>query len=264
MKTTFYLKLCCFLAAFWVLIPAAFSQTYNWLSWTFPGGQTASANASGFGSIGLSVQGDSMQTTPFTIQFDNVAFTPTIAESVAAGSTLFARQLWALQIDFSSVADTTGLIVGLGNFGHGTLDYPGYRLTAFDRLGRPVSLSAFTQIGSYDHTWISPAWPSAFNDDVSLNPATGLFEVTTTPGGDDFNSDILLLSLPGGVGQISILPVEPAAGESINVVVAVPEPGTLALVLLGIGALSSLKWRRNAATTQDIAAHLTWREGTDQ
>jgi len=56
-----------------------------------------------------------------------------------------------------------------------------------------------------------------------------MFNVTTTPGGDNNNSDILLLRLPAGVGRLTVQTVGPSASDSINVVVAVPEPATVGL-----------------------------------
>ena len=245
MKTREYLKLTSIITALCAIVPATVAQTYNWLSWTFPSSQAASAGAPGGGSVDVSVQGPSTVVLPFTLQFDNVTFTPTTVQAVAPGNGVFG--VWTAQIDFTSLSDTSGLILGLGNFGHGDASLPGYRLTAFDRFGAPMSLANFTQIGSYDHTWISPSWPFSFNDDASLNPATGIFEVTTTPGGDDSNSDILLLSLPPAVGHLNVSPIAQSAGETINIVLAVPEPGTVALMVLGVGVLGWLRWRKHAA-----------------
>jgi hypothetical protein len=140
-----------------------------------------------------------------------------------------------------ALSQTSGLFVGVGNFGHGTASYPGYRLSAVDRLGVAMSLTGFTTIGSYDHTWISPTWPFPFNDDVSLNTATGVFHVSTTPGGDDINSDILLLQLPADVGRLTVQTTGPSASDSVNAVVAVPEPATAVLAvtaLMGAGFFS--------------------------
>jgi hypothetical protein len=139
-------------------------------------------------------------------------------------------QVWSFQIDLMSLSQTSGLILGLGNFAHGTANYPGYRLSAVDRLGAAMPLTGFTTIGSYDHTWITPSWPFPFNDDMSLNSATGVFNLSTTPGGDDNNSDILLLRLPAGVGRLTVQTVGPSASDSVNVVAAVPEPATVVLI----------------------------------
>ncbi len=221
MKTTTYFKLYCIIAAISTITSTTNADDeFHWTSWTFPTSQTASTNAPGYGSVEVSVQGVATSTSPFAIQFDDVPFTPTNAESVGAGNAIF-NQNWATLIDFSSVSDSSGLILGLGNFGHGTIDYPGYRLTGFDILGAPMELTGFTQIeSSFDHTWLSPGVVE-FNDDVTLNPATGDFSVTTTPGLNDNNSDILLLSLPGGVGQLSIDTIGPTGGDTLNILVAV-------------------------------------------
>lgn len=242
MKPPINLKLCCIIAALFTVAPTTFAQSYNWLSWTFPTSQTASANAPGYGSVGVSVQGPATTTESFAIRFDNVPFTPTNVASVSAGN-LNGLQVWTTQIDFTSFSDTTAVILGVGNFGHGTTDYPGYRLTAFDRLGAPMPLTGFTQIGSYDHTWISPG-PVGFNDDVSLNPNTGDFNVTTVPGLNENNSDILLLSLPAGVGKLSIAPIAPSGGDSINVVIAVPDLPHLNIGALG-GQQVQITWNTN-------------------
>jgi hypothetical protein len=206
-----------------VAVPAS-AQAYNWVPWTFPTSQTASASVPGLGFVYVSAVGSSTSTTPFTLRFDNVSFSPTVAPSAGVGSS--PLQVWSFQIDLMALSQTAGLFVGLGNFGHCTASYPGYRLSADDRLGVAMSLTGFTTIGSYDHTWISPTWPLPFNDDMSLNTATGVFHVTTTPGGDDSNSDILLLRLPADVGRLTVQTTGPSASDSVNVVVAVPEPAT--------------------------------------
>jgi hypothetical protein len=225
-----------------VAVPT-YGQTYNWLPWTFPTSQTASASVPGLGSVDVSAVGSSTNTTPFTLQFDNVAFSPTVAPSVGVGSFVF--QVWSFQIDLMSLSQSAGLMIGLGNFGHGTADLPGYRLSAVDRFGVAMPLTGFTTIGSYDHTWLSPSWPFPFNDDMSLNSATGMFDVTTTPGGDNNNSDILLLRLPAGVGRLTVQAVGPSSGETINVVVAVPEPATVVLATAALVSWTGLFSRRS-------------------
>jgi hypothetical protein len=229
-----------------------YAQTYNWLPWTFPTSQTASAAVPGLGSINVSTLETSTSATPFMLRFDNVAFSPTIAPSAGLGSTPF--QAWSFQIDLMSLSQTAGLILGLGNFGHGTTDYPGYRLSAVDRLGTAMPLTEFTTIGSYDHTWITPSWPFPFNDDMSLNTTTGALNVTTTPGGDNNNSDILLLRLPAGVGRLTVQTVGPSASDSINVVAAVPEPSTAALVVICAISAAILRSRRPATLVLSILA----------
>jgi hypothetical protein len=220
-----------------------YAQTYNWLPWTFPTSQTASAAVPGLGSLNVSTLGASTSATPFTLRFDNVAFTPTIAPSAGVGSTPI--QNWSFQIDLMSLSQTSGLILGLGNFGHGTTSYPGYRLSAVDRLGAAMPLSGFTAIGSYDHTWITPSWPFPFNDDMSLNTTTGVFNVTTTLGGDNNNSDILLLRLPADVGRLTVQTVAPSASDTINVVVAVPEATTVVLAGVAVVVGAGLIWPRS-------------------
>jgi uncharacterized protein YjbI with pentapeptide repeats len=238
------------------LMPApAQAETYNWLPWTFATSQSASASVPGRGSVEVSVQAPSTSLIPFTVQFDNVSFSPTVASSVGAGSAQF--QTWAFQIDLTSLFDTSGLVVGLGNFGHGTSSLPGYRLRAVDQFGAAIPLGDLTQIGSYDHTWISPSWPFPFNDDVSLNVATGLFDVTTIPGGDDYNSDILLLALPPSTGHLTVETITPSAGETINVLVAIPEPSGLILLIIALAAILAMRCgnlRRPSRALQIAAA----------
>jgi hypothetical protein len=57
--------------------------------------------------------------------------------------------------------------------------------------------------------------------------------VTTIPGDDDNNSDILLLQLPADVGRLTIQTTGPSASDTIDVVESIPELSALGLVLIG-------------------------------
>jgi hypothetical protein len=132
---------------------------------------------------------------------------------------------------------TGGLLIGLGNFGHGGPGQPGYRLTATNRASGQMALDAFAQLGSYDHTWTGGYPWQPFNDDVHLNVANGNFEVTTVPGLDNANSDILLLSLPPGVGSLAVSSLGLNSGDTVNVLAAVPH-----LNIVRSGSDAVLSW----------------------
>ena len=88
-----------------------------------------------------------------------------------------------------------------------------------------MSLTGFTQIGSYANEFAGIDSGHLYNDNVFLNQSTGIFEVTTVPGGDDNNSDILLIKLVAGVGHLEISPVggnwvAGVGGDSIHILVA--------------------------------------------
>lgn len=229
----------------------SFAAVYAWVEWTYPTDTTAHAAVGALGFIDVSVTGPSVSTNPLLFEFDApppLPTQPTLEEALEVGHG-DSFGVWKFDVDFSTGFDTSGFVLGMGNFGHGTEHYPGYQLKAFDGFDSPMSLSGFVQIGglSYDHTW--PSNGQSFNDDVSLNLATGIFDVTTVPGLDSHNSDILLLSLPADVGRLEItsLPTGPgilSGGDSINIV-AIPEPSTLALAALSLAA--GLLGRRRAA-----------------
>lgn len=228
----------------WFATPS-FATSYDWVEWTYPTSTTAHAAVGALGSIDVSVNGLQGHATPLQFRFDAPAplpTDPTLDEALSVGHGGGNFDVWSFDVQFSPGFDTTGLVLGVGNFAHGLPSYPGYQLTAFETDGDPMALSGFAQIGghlSYDHTWITQ--PGAFNDDVYLD-VTGKFIVTTVSGRNDSNSDILLLSLPGGVGRLNIsaLPTDPgnpAGGDTINIVVAIPEPSTLTLAALGLALL---------------------------
>lgn len=194
----------------------ASAQTYNWVPWTHTGGNTAAATDPAMGTVTLGSVNGTGVSVPFPIRFDNVAFTPVDAPSVGIGNGVLNG--WTLSISFAAVPNSSGLIVGIGNFGHGTPSLPGYRLAAFDTVGVAMPLTALEQIGSYDHTWTATNTP--FNDNVTLNTTTGNFGVTVVAGLNDNNSDILLMSLPAGVGRLEVSTIAPTAAETINVLIA--------------------------------------------
>jgi hypothetical protein len=213
------------------------SPFYLWEPWTSTGLQSVAALA---GAVTVTSNGaNTFVQTPFSIQFNGVPFTPVDAPTAAV--TNDGNTPWSFSMDFSGVSDTTGLIVGLGNFAH-NLGW-NYSLAVTDTSGAPIPLTALTQIGSYDYTWPNG---QSFNDAISLNTTTGLFDVTTVPGLDDFNSDILLLSLPGNVGSFVVSTVGPPGGDTVNVLLAdalpasaVPEPVSLLLSSTGLVAVAS-------------------------
>ena len=196
------------------------AQTYDWLSWQYTN-KTATARIAGAGDIAVTVGGTGQGLADMRLRFDKVTFTPTNAPAVGAqnyGGT------WTIRVEMSALSATGGLLVGLGSFGHWTDGLPNYRLAAFDRSGGEMDLSSFAQIGSYDHTWLTP-YSASFNDDVRLNVTNGNFEITTVPGLGNNDSDILLLSLPSGVGYLLISSLGPTGGDTVNVLAAIPHLG---------------------------------------
>jgi len=222
------------------------TQSYSFANWIYSPGM-ASASVTGYGQVDLTTTGANMNLAPYDLQFDNVGFTPIVASGVGGENPVY-DQNWSFTLDLSSLADSAGLILGVGNFGHDPnpgdpTNYPGYRLRAYDTVGSPIGLGGITQIGSYDHTWLSPNPGWQFNDDVSLNTGTGVFMTSTTAGLEDHNSDIAYLTLPTGIGKLMVETVGPSSGDTVNVVVtSVPEP--MSLSVLGLGALMLARRRR--------------------
>lgn len=225
-------------------LTATHAQTYNWANWSQPTSTTAQATVGGLGSVALSVADTATSTGLYTVQFLGVPFTPTIAPAAAANNG--QTQAWSFSLDFSSISNTLGLIVGIGNLGHGDASLPGYSFLAKNSANVTIAPSAFTQIGSYDHTWISPPTSLTFNDNVSLNTTTSQFDFVTVSGGDNFNSDILFLSLPAQVKTILIQSNGTMGGDTVNVLVAgpIPEPASWAFLVAGLVALRTYTRRR--------------------
>lgn len=213
------------------------AQPIHWADWSFPNSQTATGSLTGLGTVDVSVKGDSNTVAPWSIRFSDPSVSLADVQSIGTGQKTF--DVWSARLDLTSLSNTSGLIVGLGNFGHGLDIFPGYQLKAFDLAGATISLSGFSQIGSYDHTWISPSWPSAFNDNVTFDSSTGYFNVTKVLGANDINSDMLLLSLPANVGSLEVSTIAASAGETVNIMVgtlntvsSVPEPSTIWLLAI--------------------------------
>lgn len=209
-------------------------QAYNFVNWTFSS-NVASGNVGSLGIATVSTTSPSTAVLPWGIQFNSVPFTPTLTTGIGVQQT-FGMQQWGFTINLAGLTNTNGVIVGLGNFGHGSNNYPGYRLEAYDSANNLMSLGGFGVIGSYDHDWITP--PAQFNDDLSLNLNTGDFTATVIPGLNDINSDILFLQLPTGVSRLEVFTPRESLGDTVNVVMAtrdaVPEPFTMSLLAAGV------------------------------
>lgn len=231
MRTT---KLAFAIATLLAPVSAAHALTYNWLTWTAPTATTAQAFASGLGAIGLSVSGPGTGTSVSQTQFVGAPFTPTTANSTRLEHRARGTS-WSFTIDLSAVTNTQGLIIGIGNMGHGDTALPGYRFAATSTSDATIAPSGFIQVGSFDH--FRPGDPAFYNDDVSLNVDASEFDYATTPGGNDINSDVLLLSLPAQVKNILIQSNGAMGQDAVDVLVAVsavPEPETYSLLAAGL------------------------------
>ncbi len=223
----------------------------TWADWTYPSDQLSVATVSGLGSASLTPQGPSTKAVNAGIfQFDNANFSPTTLSTVGWVRGLNPNAVWGYTLDLSGLSSTEGVIVGFGNFGHISGD-PQWRITAFDASNAPVALSTLTQLGSFDHTWVTNGG-FQFNDDISLDTNTGLFSIATTPGVNDINSDMMLFSLHSGVSRIHVESVAPYLNDDThNIVVGkeittVPEPSALLLWCIGGATVPLFKiGRRN-------------------
>ena len=136
-------------------------------------------------------------------------------------------------------------------------------------LNAPIALSTLTQLGSFDHTWVTNGG-IAFNDDLTLDTNSGLFAIDTTPGVNDINSDVMLFTLHSGVNRIHVESVAPYLNDDThNIVVGreittVPEPGALELwcvasatvAFLQIGSRKNRYWRSGSnLSNQPILDH---------
>lgn len=222
---------------------ASFAQVYPWMEWSSVDARTVAASGVGIGEILLSPSGLADTAGEYSLQFENVAFTPVWAQAGTVSHNLAGA--WSFTIDLSGVADTSRLVVGIGNLGFGDASLPGYSMAAFATGGGAMSLTTFDLLGSQDFRWILPSNPTVWNDDLLLDPVTGAFNVLVQ-GTKDFNSDLLLMRLPAHVESIVVSSNGLMGGDSVNVVVAalpVPEPDSWALFAAG-GLLVALRRRR--------------------
>ncbi len=218
---------------------AAQGVVYNWATWNFISPQASTATT-GVGTISVVTNPTQTVLPNFGIKFDNVAFTPVNAQSAAVTSG-FSNSPWNFVVNFTGVANTAGVVVGIGNFGYGP-GYPGYRLTAYDKSGNVMSLTQLGIIGSCDHTWVSTG--NQFNDDLALNQVTGNFTVTQVAGLNQNNSDILLMTMPSNLGWLDVSTLGPSNGDTINVVISTPVPAPGAASLAGLCGLAACRRRR--------------------
>jgi len=208
------------------------AQVYNWIPWTSTGPETAEATQAGLGTVTATITATAWINTTWQIRFDGVPFSPIDAPALGFEFATFGT--WSATISFEALTSTEGVFIGLGNFGHGTPTYPGYRLEGFGSGGLPLPLTSLSVIGSYDHSWPGLV---QFNDDVALNTANGQFEVTVVPGLNENNSDILLISLPAGVARLVVSTAAPTAGDTVNVVLAPPAAPPACIPDLTTGAI---------------------------
>jgi uncharacterized protein (TIGR03382 family) len=233
------------------LVTAASTQAapLQWQDWAFTGGVNATASPSNRSAVNLSVTGDSVTGGGFSLEFTEGPDAGRALPGVGAGHGAVTGS-WSLQLDFADPARTLGLVLALGNFGHGSSAYPGYRFDAWDSSGVAMDRAVFSTLGSFNHRWLSPSFPLEFNDDVDL--VGDRFVVTTTAGGADNDSDLLLLALPTGVSGLRVSAIGPMAGDTINVMLAstVPEPASWALAAAGLLLAQLGRRRRGRAADQ--------------
>lgn len=229
-----------------VLTATAQASPLQWQDWIFTGGVNATASPSGRSAVNLSVTGDSVTGGGFSIEFTEGPDAGRALPGVGAGHGAVTGS-WSLLLDFVDPARTLGLVLALGNFGHGSAAYPGYRFEASDSSGAAIDSALFSSLGSFNHRWLSPSFPLEFNDDVEL--VGDRFVVTTTPGGAENDSDLLLLALPTGVSSVRVSALGPMAGDTITVMLAtaVPEPASWTLAAAGL-LLARLGRRRRGRT----------------
>lgn len=217
------------------------APVYNWVTWNFLSPQASTASTA-LGTMSVATNPTQTVLSNFGVKFDNVGFTPVNAQS-AAVNTRFSNSPWNFVVNFTGVANTAGVVVGIGNFGYGP-GYPGYRLTAYDKSGNIMSLTQLGIIGSCDHTWTSTG--NQFNDDLALNTSNGNFTVTQVAGLNQNNSDILLMTMPSNLGWLDVSTLGPSNGDTINVVISTPVPAPGAASLAGLcGLLTTRRRRRN-------------------
>jgi hypothetical protein len=181
------------------------ATTIDWQSWTAVDGANAKT---GDGTVSVAAPAGYLL---FPIHFDGVLpFSPADAPTFGASN----PGLGGFTINLSSVTDTSELVVGLGNFAYG-LGWS-YTLSMYDTSNQLMPLSTLSIMGSFDHTW--GAYGNGFwNDDVSLNTTTGVFQGTPT-GVTEFNTDMFLFMLPSEVGKL-VVTSSGGGGDTINVAV---------------------------------------------
>jgi hypothetical protein len=234
------------------MAPARASATsIDWQAWTTDSG-THATTADGT----TTVSAPNGFLNPFPIHFDGaLPFDPADAPSIGLNN----PGTGGFTVELGSVADTSGLVVGLGNFAY-DLGWS-YTLTMFDTSNNLMNLATLTTIGSFDHTWGGAYCCAAWNDNVSLNTTTGLFSGAST-GSTEYNTDMFLFTLPSNVGKL-VITSSGGAGDTINLVVgraqSVPEESPLPspavsvpLLALAMGAHVLAK-RRAAAKVLALA-----------
>lgn len=231
-------------AAALLVSAAAQASPLQWQDWVFTGGLNATASPGGRSAVNFSVAGDSVTGGAFSIAFTEGPDAGRALPGVGAGHGAVTGS-WSLALDFADPGSTLGLVLALGNFGHGSAAYPGYRFEAWDGAGAALDSAVFLSLGSFNHRWLSPSYPLEFNDDVEL--LGDRFVVSTTAGGADSDSDLLLLALPTGVSRVRVSALGPMAGDTVTVMLAssVPEPTSWALAASGL-LLAWLARRRRA------------------
>lgn len=220
----------------------------NWADWSYPDSQHSVATVGSLNAT-LTPQGPNTTTVNFgTFQFDSAGVSPPNLQEVGWVRGQNPNAIWGYSLTFSG-ASTNGVIIGLGNFGHISGD-PAWKLSAFDASDTPIDLSTFTQIGSFDHTWVSEG-NQHFNDDLTLNTSTGVFSIATIDGVNDINSDVMLFSLPNGVSRITVTSVAAYTNDDTHniivgeLVTAVPAPGGLLTWFVGTMLMTGTAFGRH-------------------
>ncbi len=217
------------------LVGGAQAQPLQWHGWTFTGATTASAQLGALGTVDIAVLGDTAGGGGHQIAFAQGPDAGAVLPAYAA-SHLGINGPWSVRLDFSGLASTHGVVLAVGNFGHGSTAYPGYGFAATDTAGHALGDAAFTAVANWDHRWIQPVYPLLFDDDAAL--ANGRFVVTPVPGHSEHDSDLLLLRLPAGVARIEVFALGPMGGDTVNLMLAspVPEPAPWVLLAGGLAA----------------------------
>lgn len=213
------------------------AATYSWESWSFPSATSATVTT-GAGTINLSVSGPNTNIIGTPVLFAGETVN---APSATPRHSTGTPEDWSYTLDFSAYsASTSGIVLALGNFAHDTAGASGYQLSAFDSSNTPISLTSFLILENKDYTF-PVLGGGLFNDPLSLDAGTGLFSVATVSGGNDINSNMLLMTLPPNVDKLTVSTIAPFGGDSVSVMLAVPEPSS---ALLGLAAMGLMARRR--------------------